>query len=209
MVNKVMNNLFLCFCVWAFCTGLSFAQDTPMGPAEKKMTDSVCKCVNLVDLKKISTREEAIAAYTNCITKNADIMMSLVDERKADINDKAAMTVIGVDLAKNLLKTGCENFAQLSLLTTKGTGAEAKSVTTGTFKRIDVKGFNYIVLKDAAGNEQSFLWLRQFPGSEQFAGSTLKLAGKPLKVTWQEMEVYLPAAKGYYKVKEITAIEGL
>jgi len=34
-----------------------------------------------------------------------------------------------------------------------------------------------------------------------------KYVGKKLKVSWQETEVYIPAAKGYFKIKEITTIE--
>jgi hypothetical protein len=36
--------------------------------------------------------------------------------------------------------------------------------------------------------------------------AAVKLAGKKIDITWQEMEVYLPQAKGYYVVKEITGI---
>ncbi|MEO6633843.1 MAG: hypothetical protein ABIN13_19020, partial [Mucilaginibacter sp.] len=60
-----------------------------------------------------------------------------------------------------------------------------------------------------ANSEKSFLWLREFPGSDKFMNSPAQLKGKKLKVTWHEMEVYLPQAKGYYKVKEITAIDFL
>jgi hypothetical protein len=65
------------------------------------------------------------------------------------------------------------------------------------------------VLKDSKGIERSFIWLRQFPGSEKFTGITAKYVGKSMKITSQEMEVYLPAAKGYYKVKEIIAVDVL
>ena len=83
----------------------------------------------------------------------------------------------------------------------QGTGS-----TTGTFKRIDNKGFNYIVITEN-GNEKSFLWLTQFAGSEKFMDNTTSLTGKNLNVSWKEIEVYLPQAKGYYKVKEITGID--
>ncbi|MGZ3874908.1 MAG: hypothetical protein ACXVJD_18450, partial [Mucilaginibacter sp.] len=59
---------------------------------------------------------------------------------------------------------------------------------------------------DNGNSEKSFIWLRQFPGSEKFMNGPLTLAGKKLNISWQEIEVYLPQAKGYYKVKEITGI---
>jgi len=89
----------------------------------------------------------------------------------------------------------------------KGDDEPAVQSTAGVFKRVDLKGFNYLIIKDQNSSEKSFLWLRQFPGSEQFMNGTAKLAGKKVKVSWQEIEVYLPAAKGYYKVKEITGVE--
>ena len=36
---------------------------------------------------------------------------------------------------------------------------------------------------------------------------TTALTGKNLKITWEEIEVYLPQVKGYYKVKEITRVD--
>lgn len=36
-----------------------------------------------------------------------------------------------------------------------------------------------------------------------------KYVGKKLKVSWQETEVYIPAAKGYFKIKEITEVQVL
>jgi hypothetical protein len=81
--------------------------------------------------------------------------------------------------------------------------------TNGKLKRIDVKGFNYIVITDGNNSEKSFLWLKQFPGSEKFMNGLTGLIDKYVKISWQELEVYLPDAKGYYKVKEITGIEVL
>ena len=111
-------------------------------------------------------------------------------------------------IAKDLLAKNCQPFIKLSLLTVKKDDANANlsSVSAGRFKRIDNKGFNYIVLIDNNKQEKSFLWLRQFTGSENFTGDMTSYVGKEMKIGWQEIEVYLPQAKGYYKVKEITSI---
>jgi len=45
---------------------------------------------------------------------------------------------------------------------------------------------------------------RFFMFSRQY--TTAALAGKRLKIGWKELKVYLPQAKGYYKVKEITSV---
>jgi hypothetical protein len=83
---------------------------------------------------------------------------------------------------------------------------EATGDSEGVFKRIDSKGFNYFVITDQNKSEKSFLWLQEFPGSDKFFGDNTKFIGKKLKIEWKEIEVYLPQAKGYYKVKEITGI---
>ena len=111
------------------------------------------------------------------------------------------------------MRQNCTAFLSLSVAMAKKNGNDQSMLethsTTGSFKRIDIKGFNYFVINDENHSEKSFLWLRQFPGSESFMGGTIKFAGKKLKINWQEIEVYLPQAKGYYKVKEITGIEVL
>jgi hypothetical protein len=134
---------------------------TVKATARQRMTDTVCNCLSKVDLTKITNKEEAVAAITDCFAKRPDLIAQSSDQGYSE----------------------------------------------GKFSRIDVKGFNYLILQDAAGSEKSFLWLRQFTGSEKFIDSTTSLTGKKIKVKFQELEVYLPQAKGYYKVKEITAVD--
>ena len=126
------------------------------------------------------------------------------------MEDTEAMHALGVDLAKNLLKSKCDGFIKLSVAMAKKGDSEAYEQVTnydfGTFKRIDLKGFNYLIITDKNGNEKSYLWLRQFIGSEKLM-TPATLAGKRLKISSREIEVYVPAAKGYFKVKEITGIE--
>jgi hypothetical protein len=79
-------------------------------------------------------------------------------------------------------------------------------ITIGVFKRIDQKGFDYIVIVDN-DSEKSFIWLRQFPGSEKFMNGITQYIGKKMRITWQNIEVYLPQSKGYYNVKEIKYLD--
>ena len=141
---------------------------------------------------------------------HADLLMDVAKEQNVEVTDEPAMSKVGVEIGKNLMKQKCGSFMQLAMKMGKdddaeGTGAQ---VTTGVFKRIDTKGFNYIVITDKAAAEKSFIWLRQFSGSEKFIdASPAKLAGKKLQITWKDLEVYLPQAKGYYTVKEIVSID--
>ncbi len=117
-----------------------------------------------------------------------------------------------MDIAKNLLKEKCDAFLKLAVkMADTGTGnSEASSgSSTGNFKGIELKGFNYLVINDNDNSEKSFLWLWQFQVSELFMYEVTALAGIKINISWQEFEVYLPQAKGYYKVKEITGIDFL
>ncbi|WP_428330398.1 hypothetical protein [Mucilaginibacter sp.] len=189
-----------------FLTQLAFAQTTTPGPAEIKITDSICNCISRVDMSKIQNKKEAYAVFTDCFTQHSALLIEVAEERKISISDDAEMNKLGTEIGTNLLKQNCSAALKLGMKMSDDKSGEAtESSTQGVVKRIDLKGFNYIVITEN-GAEKSFLWLRQFTGSEEWMNGTAKLIGKKVKITWQEIEVYLPQAKGYYKVKEITAI---
>lgn len=185
---------------------------TNIGPVQKKMLDSLCNCMNRLDFSKITTPAQANKAFTDCFTAHTELLGEVADELHLNLADDAAGDSIGSIIGKNLLNEKCSSFLKLAGILAKQSMAEPEVVqqsTAGTFKRVDLKGFNYIIITDKAGSERSFLWLREFPGSEKFTAAPASLAGKKVKITFQELEVYLPQAKGYYKVKEITAVEFL
>ena len=186
-----------------------FSQATrKIGPAEQKISDSICNCVTRMDMSKITTKEEATAAYTDCVMKHADLLTALAVERNVELTDRKGMEAVGVDIAMNLINQNCKGFKELALLLggQGGSDEETAVTTTGTLKRIETRGFNYFVIADRSGKESSYIWLRQFQGSATFMDGAAKYIGKKLSIKYKEMEVFLPQAKGYYKVKEITAI---
>ncbi len=175
---------------------------------EKEMNDSLCNCISKIDLSTIKSSKEAETALTNCMMSRLNLMMELAEEKNIDIQDNEATHKLGVEIGKNLFKQNCASFSKLALLMAEEKIDNAKEkgkVSTGTFKRIDTKGFNYVIIS-AGESEKSFLWLRQFPNSERLANPA-SLVGKKVKLTYQEYEAYLPQAKGYYNVKEITGVE--
>ncbi|WP_462266320.1 hypothetical protein [Mucilaginibacter sp.] len=175
---------------------------------EKEMNDSLCNCISKIDLSTIKSSKEAETALTNCMMSRLNLMMELAEEKNIDIQDNEATHKLGVEIGKNLFKQNCASFSKLALLMAEEKIDNAKekgTVSTGTFKRIDTKGFNYVIIS-AGESEKSFLWLRQFPNSERLANPA-SLVGKKVKLTYQEYEAYLPQAKGYYNVKEITGVE--
>jgi hypothetical protein len=183
-----------------------------ISPLEKALTDSICNCLVKVDIDKITNKQEATAAFTDCFARRTDLLMKLADEKHIEAGDNVGMRGLGLGIAKDLLNQNCVAFTRISVKMVQGE-SEQKDLTenfmTGTFKRIDLKGFNYIVLENNSGGETSFLWLEQFSGSEKFMNGPASLIGKKLKIKYNEREVYLPVAKGYYKVKEILAVDFL
>jgi hypothetical protein len=179
-----------------------------IGPVQRKMLDTLCNCMSKIDMTKIKTPDEAETAFSNCFNDHLDMLIDVAKEERLDFTIPEDQEKVGALIGQNLLQDKCAIFFKLAALMAKKDDEKTVQTesTTGTFKRIDLKGFNYIVIDDA-GSQKSFLWLREFAGSDKFMGATTTLLNKKLKITWQEIEVYLPAAKGYYKVKEITAID--
>lgn len=193
------------------CSAQIFAQaPVNLGPTEQKINDAICDCMTKQDMSTIKTKEAATQLFTDCVSQHTDLIMKIADERKIDITNDEAMNKLGLEIGKNLMKQNCAAALQLGI---KMAGDEKKdgivsSNTEGIIKRMDNKGFNYIVITEN-NSEKSFIWLRQFPGSEKFMNGIAGSIGKKVNIKWQEIEVYLPLAKGYYKVKEITAINFL
>jgi len=187
------------------------SQTVAPGPVERRLADNICSSLSKLDLSKITTKSEAVKAYTSCVMAHADMLPDLAAEKKVDMTDQAAMRLVGIELGKDLMKQNCKYFLQLSTAMAKKEDSEeaATSSTLGTFKRIDLKGFNYIVIKDDQDTEKSFLWFGNFPGSEKFIKTPALLLNKKLKITWAPKEVYMPEAKGYYTIKEILRVDFL
>jgi hypothetical protein len=201
------KTLLLITCLFAFSV-CAIAQAP--GPAEQKLLDSLCVELEKIDLSKITTKQEATDAFMNSFLTKADMMIEVAAEKGVEQTDQEAMHKVGLGIGVNLMKAKCAPFIKLATLMAGKQLDRSNEVqsTVGTFKRIDTKGFNYIVIAEK-GSEVSFLWLKRFPDSEKFMGKTALLAGKKIVVTWKEVEAYLPLAKGYYKVKEITGIQFL
>ncbi|MCC8424081.1 hypothetical protein [Mucilaginibacter sp. UR6-11] len=198
--------ILIAFLILIICRD-GWAQTRNIGPVEQKMTTALCDCITGIDQSKIMNSKEAGEAFMNCFISQSSLLVDLATERNVSMTDNTAMHKLGEDIGKNLLTQKCDAFLKLAVkMANKGEENQLQT-TAGTFKRIDTKGFNYIIITDENGSEKPFLWLKQFNGSEKFINAPATFIGKKLTVSWQEIEVYLPLAKGYYKVKEITGIE--
>jgi hypothetical protein len=157
----------------------------------------------------LTDKQKANNAFMDCFSKQSSLLVDVAAERKVDIVDQDGMKQVGIDIGTNLLNQNCSSFLKLAMLM-NGKLSENNEVeaSEGIFKRVENKGFNYLVFV-SSNKEQSYLWLRQFPESEVFQDGGISNIGKRFKVKWQELEVYVPSAKGYYKVKEIIEVNKL
>jgi hypothetical protein len=180
--------------------------------ALKEIAGSVCDCLNNKDLNAIKTDQEAKSIFVNCFIGNTALIMKLADDSGIDITDGKAGERVGVDIAKEMLRQNCSAFMKLSLKMADNTGEKgeeksATGITNGKLKRVENKEFLYFVMKDETNREQSFIWLHYFQGSEKFIKDQASFIGKKMKIQWQEIEVFMPSAKGYFKIKEIAGID--
>jgi len=203
-----MKRILVLLVLLALFISKTFSQTAHVpGPAERKMVDSLCSCVTKLDLSKITNKQEAEAAYTACVEKHIDILTELADERHVEIADEKAMEKVGVDLAISLMKQNCKAFTQIATLMGGKDDGEKSATESGNIARIENRGFNYLIISGPDHKEKSFIWLSQFPGSEKFMNGITPYVGKKVKIRYREIEVYLPLAKGYYKVKEIVSVD--
>jgi len=178
----------------------------------KTFVDSVCKCLSRVDMNNLKDKGDAQVALTGCIlNENMGLLMQVAEKRGVSVSDKAAMEKVGQEMAMELMKQNCTAFVQMSLKMSKGMVQDeevlAVSSTSGTLTSVETKDFCKFIVSDSKGKKLSFYWLHYFKNSEKFTDQPAKYVGKKLKVFWQEIEVYVPSAKGYYKIKEITEIQ--
>ncbi|AKQ44577.1 hypothetical protein TH63_01265 [Rufibacter radiotolerans] len=194
-----------------YCSLLSFANgQVTLSATERKISDNLCGCIGKVDLEKITDKPSAEKVFVDCFSKEFNLVIQLAEEKSIQISDQPAMRKLGEEVGKNLFKDNCQPFIALSMKMAQGTNTGSMTGTSeGTLKRIDTKDFNYFVITDNTNNEKSFIWLRQFPGSEGFMADTKKFTNKKVKLSWQEIEVYIPSAKNYYKIKEVVGVEVL
>ena len=192
---------------------ISFSAKSQTDTTMQVFVDSVCKCLSKVDLNTIKNQSDAQAALSGCIlNENMNLLMKVAEKRGVDITDQEGMEKIGKELAIEMMKQNCSAFVQMSVKMSKaGPVADEEvldvSSTTGTLSSVETKEFCKFNLTDARGKKTSFYWLHHFKNSEKFTDQPSKYVGKKLKVFWQETEVYVPAAKGYYKIKEIKEIQ--
>ena len=125
------------------------AQTTP-SRLELAVTDSVCNCLTKIDISKITTKDQAIAAYSDCFTKKADLMMKLADEKLVNPSDEDGMRKLGADIGKDLVNQKCAAFTSISIKMAEQPNTRQQKndkIVRGTSKQANEKRANNMALK--------------------------------------------------------------
>lgn len=124
-----------------------------------------------------------------------------------DMSDAGAMRSLGEKVGMQMAGICPEVFSSF-MEDGGGQEEESEMVTiTGKVKSVDDGDFLTISLKEDSGKEHKLMWLRYFPGSDEFQDDPKKLVGKRVEITYQSLECYQPKAKIYYNNKEITNLK--
>ena len=220
LIKTIMTKkLIITLCVFALLPILLSAQN---GNLHQKVADSTCKCLN--EKKELNVKDiEAFQMEMGlCMMSGiSDLSEAELAELDIDPTDQNAMYQFGERVGQ-LMSISCPTFLKIvtDMMTEEdselleivkdknGEGATKDfGSVQGELVRIDTDKFATVIIKDADGKRQELVWLKYFTNSEVLMDSTESLQGKVLNFEYVEYEVYLPGAKGYFKIKEIKSLE--
>jgi hypothetical protein len=181
----------------------------------KSIVDTVCNCLSKKDMSKV-TRSNAQQTLMECFLGNAmNDMMELAKERGVEMSDQEGMEKLGYEIGQRLVKDKCEPAMKL-FMKIAADEKDAPAVpdegvkvnaNTGKLIRTESRDFVYFVVQDAKTKKtDTYIWLSNFPGSEEFLANPAKWNNKNVTIEWKETEVYSPKKKAYVMMKEVTGL---
>ena len=165
----------------------------------KTIATETCECISK---KKVdnTNRSEVEMALGLCMMES--FQAHSVD---IDVSDEQAMTKFGEKVGMQMAPICPTVFA--SFIGDEEQEEVSAIELSGTVKSIESGEFLFLVFKENSGKEHKLLWLRYFPGSDDFKSEPKKLIGKKVTVAYQEMECFFPKLKAYYNTKEIVSLK--
>jgi hypothetical protein len=136
----------------------------------------------------IQQAEKDLERYEQYEKELANVDTTQYEEPRTDFLDSTSANPYQVDPA--------ENEIEVSDYSAKG-----------KLKKIETKGYTYLIITDEQGKDQSFLWLYSFEGADKIQNEFKKYKGKSIKVYWYENSVYDAKRKQYITGKQISWIE--
>ncbi len=199
-MKKISLAFLLCVFFYAGISAQTFTQ------ADEKLLADACTCINKMDADRKDKLKGAQECVTNSIISNLEVIQK---QSKIDFTNQEQAANYGKKIGEKLVQT-CPKFHELAEgLATKELEKEnsaAGKTATGTFLRVEKDGLAKIIFKED-GKEMPYIWFTNFANSEQFMGKAEMPKGKTFKITYTEIEIYVPKADGYYTVKQILSVE--
>lgn len=187
-----------------------------------EIADKTCTCITDKEDLNASNMEAFQNEMGMCmLTAIMEMDPTTLDKLNIDMGDQTAMYDFGEKVG-GLMALNCPVFMNkiMEMMTeddsellemikeNEGDGSTKDFGTVeGKFVKISGDKFATVIIKDDNGKQQELIWLKYFENSELLIESPQKMKGKRLKIDYTEYESYLPAAKGYYKIKEIKKLE--
>jgi hypothetical protein len=200
---------YLAFTIFCLAATFTFGQGVV-----KKLADETCDCMKAKDLDN-ATMEDLQMKLGMCMVEKAMPLNEQIKE-ELGIDLFAGGEAAGRELGEKVsfeLAISCPTFQEKAMElmqaggTTGTTKVAAAGQATGPIKEFKTDGFVNIILEGDGGRQLKFLWLRHFPGSEKLIGNMDAFVGKNVTIGFREIEVFLPQAGDYFKVKEIISLE--
>lgn len=165
----------------------------------KIIATETCECITKKNVD-VKNRSEVEMALGLCMMESFQ-----AHEVDIDVSDEQAMTKFGEKVGMKMAPICPTVFA--SFIGDEEPEEPSAIELSGTVKSIETGEFLFLVFKESSGKEHKLLWLRYFPGSDDFKDEPKKLVGKKMTITYQEMECFFPKLKAYYNAKEILSLK--
>lgn len=209
-----MKKIIFPLLILSFCFNAK-SQDTSLS----KAAVSVCDCLTKSKIEEKSSPEQMQQVFLNCMFTSAPDLITKIVSSGEDY--QKAGEEIGTKLAMEMMKNGCPAFTKIaagmamnggddadSLLSNPiNSAAEETQTVQGTVTKVEERDFAYITVKTPAGREQTFIYYRYVPGSDEWIKDAVtKLKNKNVSLSYVESEVYQPKFKQFMHVKEIRTL---
>lgn len=204
-----MNQRIILFVLLLGLPFLATAQETALD----KITKATCECMDGKDLTKFDQaqfeQELGMCMFTNA----SPYMEALQKEEGIDITDQASFQKVGEKVGQKLA-TGCPKlFGKMMELysseveTTTSSEVRQVFLAEGQFVAVQDGPMAVFQIKTADGKVTPFLWLQAFEGSKAFQTNASAMAGKSLKVFYEEQELFQAKTGTYQKYKVVQKVE--
>lgn len=176
-----------------------------------KLAAEACDCIGEKDTDNMST-EDLQMQLSMCLMEAVGNNQAAFQEEYGTLNpsDQETMQKLGQDIGMRMV-TKCPQY-MMKLANQQAPPQSAAPAPTkkasslqGTIKAVGGDEVAIVTVVEDNGRSHKLLWLDFFPGSDRLQNPS-EAVGKKVTVEYQEMEVYSPKAKEYFKRKKIAGI---